>query len=463
VNGGLSQQMFWKIKGYFFVKWRTFFKSLDQITRFSPKFNNFAKSVYLKFFKLETFTLSLMTNELKIPNRFIYTNQGIQQNLVLVDAQCLQSGSYHRGIGRYSRKLLIQVAQICPEKEFVLLLNNIKDLKNIVNFIDEIPSSVSNLLFTLPKIDSHTKDLRLVDYEKLLTEYAIQLKPQSILFLSIFEHPYDVVRLDILKFQNTFALFYDLIPLEFPKWFLSNVEVESEYKANIDRLMQVEKLLSISKTSSMKLTELTQFKGKVFCIGGSGFSIGEVSNGEDLKVRSGILCVASDSPHKNVEKLVQSYALLSKEIQSRHNLVIVGIKNSTEKSRLRNIAKELGTSIVLLDSISDSDLTKLYTRSRISVLPSFSEGLGMPVIESWHNGCVSLGSKQTAISEVLSSEDVTFTPESTLEIFEKMHKYLIEDAIWHKEQNRVMLEREKHTWEKVGLEVKKLLNPEMLK
>jgi hypothetical protein len=87
----------------------------------------------------------------------------------------------------------------------------------------------------------------------------------------------------------------------------------------------------------------------------------------------------------------------------------------------------------------------------------------MPVIESWHNGCVSLGSKQTAISEVLSSEDVTFTPESTLEIFEKMHKYLIEDAIWHKEQNRVMLEREKHTWEKVGLEVKKLLNPEMLK
>jgi glycosyltransferase involved in cell wall biosynthesis len=164
-----------------------------------------------------------------------------------------------------------------------------------------------------------------------------------------------------------------------------------------------------------------------------------------------------------VESLLQGYALLSREIQLKHNLVIVGVKSWSEKSRLRNRAKELGASIILLDSISETDLNKLYAQSRINVLPSFSEGLGMPLIEAWHNGCVSLGSKQTSIEEILNFEDVTFTPESIIEIHEKLYKYLVKDEVWQMEQNRILLEREKHTWEKASLEVKKRLESVMPK
>lgn len=425
------------------------FKFIDSLTRFFPKVNLRARKYYFRVFRINSFLLKKKAQDSDFPAEFLF-QVSANKKFILIDGQCLQSSSYNRGIGRYSRKILVELARSNPNHEFALLINLFKDTRNVRNFLEEISPQVSNIFIFMPNHEFFLNEMSLSEIEKNYSEEIAKLDPDVVLILSIFENPSDVIRYDVSKLSNCFAIFYDVIPLEYPEWFLGIEEVRNEYLHNLDRLKQISQIFSISKTSSSKLIEIAQYEGRIETVGGAGFTEGPPSEGRKLADRRGILSVTSGLPHKNVSNLIRAYALLPKALQMQHNLTLVGVHGTAEILKFRQMAKELGCTVTFLDLIPDNELSNLYALSRVSVSPSLSEGLGMPIFESWDQGCVALGSSGTSLAEILNDGEVTFDPNSFSDLSELLILYLTDDERWENEQKRILSEREKHKWSLVA-------------
>lgn len=90
---------------------------------------------------------------------------------------------------------------------------------------------------------------------------------------------------------------------------------------------------------------------------------------------SNLLVVSNDSPHKNIDFLIQSL----KFVESHVKLVTVGIQKPLE----------IGESFVEVEQnyqVSDSKLVSLYDQADLLIVPSLREGFCIPVLEAISRG-----------------------------------------------------------------------------
>lgn len=125
-----------------------------------------------------------------------------------------------------------------------------------------------------------------------------------------------------------------------------------------------------------------------------------------------VLSVASLLPHKNLDRLIEAFALLEGKID--HQLVLVGIKGpalNEIKKRIKNKLKH-PERVAILGYISDQDLTAIYKRASLFVLPSLFEGFGIPLLEAMSLDCPVAASNKTSIPEVVGDAALLFDPNS---------------------------------------------------
>lgn len=131
-----------------------------------------------------------------------------------------------------------------------------------------------------------------------------------------------------------------------------------------------------------------------------------------------LLSVASLLPHKNLDRLIEAFALLEDKID--HQLVLVGIKGHA----LDEIRKMIGNKlkhparVAILGYISDQDLAAVYKRASLFILPSLFEGFGIPLLEAMSLDCPIAASNKTSIPEVVGDAALFFDPNSSEQIAE---------------------------------------------
>ena len=113
-----------------------------------------------------------------------------------------------------------------------------------------------------------------------------------------------------------------------------------------------------------------------------------------------ILCVAHTYPHKNVNVLVEAFALVADRIE--HSLVVLGRPRRGEPEVL---AAESGLRdqkryIRLASGVPFSDLQQLYQGADLFVLPSAYEGFGLPVLEAMMSGVPVVTTRLGSLPEV---------------------------------------------------------------
>lgn len=116
-----------------------------------------------------------------------------------------------------------------------------------------------------------------------------------------------------------------------------------------------------------------------------------------------LLCVAQHRRNKNISFLLRTFRrlLLSSLITSSMKLVIVGIKGPETTTICRAIADlGLGHRVQLLQAISDSELQWCYAHCSAVVVPSTTEGFGLPVAEALLAGCRVICSDIAALREI---------------------------------------------------------------
>jgi glycosyltransferase involved in cell wall biosynthesis len=124
------------------------------------------------------------------------------------------------------------------------------------------------------------------------------------------------------------------------------------------------------------------------------------------------------SPHKNVEALIDAYAMLRAERGSAVPLlVLVGelessaYLSSAASVRQRIARHDLGQSVRLPGYVSDETLACLCTAATAVVLPSLAEGFGLPAVEAAACGAPLALSELEAHRETMGEAALYFPPD----------------------------------------------------
>jgi len=116
-----------------------------------------------------------------------------------------------------------------------------------------------------------------------------------------------------------------------------------------------------------------------------------------------LLCVAQHRRNKNLELLIRAFhrLLMEARMDARMKLVIVGIAGPETRS-IERLVSELGVqrSVVFLCGLSEPELQWCYGRCEVVVVPSETEGFGLPVAEALLAGCRVVCSDIPALREI---------------------------------------------------------------
>jgi len=116
-----------------------------------------------------------------------------------------------------------------------------------------------------------------------------------------------------------------------------------------------------------------------------------------------LLSVAQHRKNKNIPLLIRTFdrLLRSSRIHPSTKLVVVGI-SGPETRHIQRLLRQLGLgrNVLLLQGLSDPELQWCYVRCAALVIPSRTEGFGLPVAEGLLAGCRIVCSDIPAFREV---------------------------------------------------------------
>lgn len=316
--------------------------------------------------------------------------------LILVDARFCQVNR-ERGIPVYAQSLLQELPKRMPDARFLLW----HDPKL------PPPTQAEALQSTLGPFHSSTALAALdagVRITDLLTVNLFQKQPGSLeeYLLPNWLRAHQPRRLGIV---------YDLIPGLFRDRYLRNPSDLNHYQEGLRCLRRWDQLFAISESARQDAVRhaavdpfrihtifggLDPAKAEAIRTGGSPW------RGEPLPDAYAVY-VAGDDWRKNMAGAIQSFA--SYRSQGGHLpalLLVCSLSDSRRQDYLR-IAGETGLppgSVIITGKVSDAELVSLVKGATVSVFPSFYEGLGLPVIESYACGTPVLASNRSSLPEL---------------------------------------------------------------
>lgn len=127
--------------------------------------------------------------------------------------------------------------------------------------------------------------------------------------------------------------------------------------------------------------------------------------------------------HKNLERLLQAYAMLPKRIREDCKLVIT--KKNDVLSRLA-VDLKIESDVVFTGFIADEDKAAIYKMAELSMFVSLYEGFGIPIIEAQAAGIPVITSNISSMPEAAGDGALLVDPYSVENIAYEM-EHVIED------------------------------------
>jgi glycosyltransferase involved in cell wall biosynthesis len=137
-----------------------------------------------------------------------------------------------------------------------------------------------------------------------------------------------------------------------------------------------------------------------------------------------LLFVGALQPRKNLQGLLAAFELLRGKGRTE-DLVIVCGNAWKEQDLLRRIAaSQYHGSIHVLRSVPPEDLPAIYWNASVFVLPSFSEGFGLTVLEALACGTPVVVSATPALQEIAGDAAVAVSPHDPSAIALAIERFL---------------------------------------
>jgi glycosyltransferase involved in cell wall biosynthesis len=357
---------------------------------------------------------------------------------IVLDLQACQTSSMQRGIGRYSMALAQAMARNSGGHELRIILNGeFADSALAIRAVFDglVPQSqISTFDAPMPVAAHDERNLwRTRAAERIREHYLTTLQPDIVHVASLFEGWTDNAVSSVEHGDGRFdtaVTLYDLIPLMRKDQYLADPHMAAWYHRKLQSLKNAELLLAISAHSRLEA---------IGALGLAPASVVNISSAADemfrplrldreqqlaLRARLGltrpfIMYTGGFDHRKNVEGLVDAYAMLPGELRARYQLAIVCSIAQADRTRLERAAAKAGLApgdLVLTGFVPDADLVALYNSTALFVFPSLQEGFGLPALEAMACGAPVIGSNSSSIPEVIGRADALFDPTQPAQI-----------------------------------------------
>lgn len=325
---------------------------------------------------------------------------------LFIDAQALQTPtSRFRGIGRYTRNLIVALTKVRPDWQLSLLENT------ALPAIDRsrIPE-VEICPFTPPA--AMLRENRPLN-ECYLADWIAGQCPDVVLLPSVFE---DLAL--IPRFHSVHPLcvgvLYDLIPLVWGREYLGKTAMLEWYPRRLRQLLRCDGVLAISEASADDLRRFCQGNHpEVVNIAGAAEEFFSQDDPESHQMRMQqlrhryelsrdyILYVGGIDDRKNLRGALRAFAELPPKLRAKLDLVIVCNLDGKQWPQLQNEVNSLGITghVKLIGFVEDAELRALYHDCRLFFFPSLYEGLGLPILEALHCGAPVVASNCSSLPE----------------------------------------------------------------
>lgn len=180
----------------------------------------------------------------------------------------------------------------------------------------------------------------------------------------------------------------------------------------------------------------------IFCPDGRSFSTGYPY----------VLYVGNHRSHKNLNRLFDAFRRVD---PPELRLVLTG--RPSDEMSLRVARAGLSSRIEFLGTLSDATLAAVYRGASLLVLPSLSEGFGLPALEAMACGVPVVASSTPALVEIMGGAGLLVDPHLSCSIRNGIEAVL-GDAVLRASMRQAGLRRAKcFSWDRVGASVRGIL------
>jgi len=138
-----------------------------------------------------------------------------------------------------------------------------------------------------------------------------------------------------------------------------------------------------------------------------------------------VLYTGNVKPHKNLDRLVEAFAILRRDGFENTKLLIIGDDVSQYPNLRRLVHRhQLHQHVRFLGYVPDATLAVLYRLAAVFVFPSLYEGFGLPPLEAMAAGAPVITSNVSSLPEVVGDAALLIDPMDTSAIARAMASVL---------------------------------------
>ncbi len=362
------------------------------------------------------------------------------------------------GVGQYSLQLLSALSEIDIKNEYYICLQ--KKLNNnhpIFNLRDK-----QNFFFI-------KDDISAIGPKKQF--YYCNLLRRNRFKFDLFHS----LNSELPLFSNikSIVTFHDLKYIKYPYFLNKFSTIKSKYlKYTMKKgAEKANKIIAVSQSTKKDIIHLLGIEKDKITVIYEASNLGMYSRTNDDILNSDILkkysiqkpyflYVGEKRPHKNLEGLIEAFAIFKEKYDSRNSsLVLIGKKYSTYHEYI-TMAENLGVkdSLIFTGFIPEKYLKTIYSEAEILLLLSFYEGFGIPILEAMECGIPVITSNISSMPEVAGEAAILVDPNNIPEIVEKMDN-IVNSKILRKQLIKSGLKRVKQfSWEMTARQTLKVYN-----
>ncbi len=160
-----------------------------------------------------------------------------------------------------------------------------------------------------------------------------------------------------------------------------------------------------------------------------------------------LLFVGNLKPHKNVHGLLKAFSIIRQRGSLSHTLLIIG-EDRHWRPLLQRGAAGLGlaSQVVFAGGATDDQVRAAYSGADLTIVPSFQEGLGLPVIESMACGTPVACSNVASLPEAAGDAAEYFSPSDPEAIAAAIDAVILSSERWAQLQKAGFAQAARFDW-----------------
>lgn len=349
------------------------------------------------------------------------------------------------GVEHYAKQLILGFAQANTKDQFILYLRSQPE-----DWIKQLPKNFSYKVMPFPKF-----------WTTIRLSLEMLLHPPDVLFIPASSMP-------LIHPKKTVVTVHDLAFLYYPDtytYFTRNFHTFEDWLVK----KFAWKIIAVSASTKNDLVKEYGINPERITVVHHGYESAQSANIkyqtsnikneiQEKLPKQYVLFLSTLQPRKNLEGLILAFRELKDEHpELPHKLVVVGKPGWKFEKILETIEAHKDV-VVYLHYVSDADRSLVLSRASALVLPSFYEGFGMQILESFDAGIPVVTSSVSSMPEI-AGEAAEYCDPHSRESIKKALRSVLLDAARAEQLASAGKERLKQfSWEKCARETLTLLH-----